>query len=249
MGARDALATRGLRQLSKTSLWILQQQRFGEAKNFVAFLEKPVVSVPILFNIFLFTVPVIAIGLNENLVEGQEEVHDVSTHAFLGFKEKPSPLEFFSNYSLKGSITWMHILARGYCHACARMTTKATGSCFNPACLAPKGTPTHLTHSRRHGSTDSFASETAIEFSCGMTLSNLKGFPALKTHLCDTVVPAKLSTLLTTVEAPPVFKTGEENTKYLAASFASMLNTGGFHFKHYNIQALGQEYQQPWERN
>lgn len=222
--------------MSKTSLWILLQYIFGKAKNIIAFIQKPNIPIPILFNIFEAPMPVITIYLNDNLVERQEEVHYISTHTFLGFKEQSPSLELLPDYPLKGSIALMHVLARGYCHACARMTTEATGSCFNPACLTPKGTPTHHTHSRCHGSTDGFASKTAIELACGMTPFNLKGLPALKAHFSDTVAPAKLSTLLTTVETMGVFKTGEENSKYLTASFASVLSTWGFHPKYYNIQ-------------
>lgn len=235
--------------MSKTSLWILLQYTFVKAKNMVAFIQKPNIPIPILFNIFEVTMPVITIYLNDNLVKRQEEVHDISTHTFLGFKEQSPSLELLPDYPLKGSIALMYVLARGYCHACARMTTKATGSCFNPACLAPKGTPTHFTYSCCHGSTDSFASETAIDLAYGMTPFNLKRLPALRTYFSDTVAPAKLSTLLTTVETGGVFKTGEENSKYLSASFASVLSAWGFHPKYYNIQCPGLPYQRPEERN
>ena len=224
--------------MSKTSLWILLQYTFGKAKNIIAFIQKPNIPIPILFNIFEVTMPVITIYLNDNLVERQEEIHYISTHTFLRFEEQSPSLELLSDYPLKGSIALMYVLARGYCHACARMTTKATGSCFNPACLAPKGMPTHLTHSRCHGSTNSFASKTAIELACGMTPFDLKGLPALNTYFSDTVAPAKLSTLLTTVETRGVLKTGEEDSKYLTASFASVLSTRSFHPKYYNIQGF-----------
>jgi len=227
--------------MSKTSLRILLQYMLLKTKNIIAFIQEPNIPIPILFNIFEVAMPVITIYLNDNLVERKEEVHDVSTHTFLGLKKQSSSLEFPSDYPLKGSIGLMHVLARGYCHARARMATEATSPCFNPACLTPKGTPTHLTHSRCHSSADSFASEAAIALAHGMTPFNLKGLPALRTYFSDTLAPAKLSALLATIETRGVFKTGDENSKYLTAGFASVLSAWGFHRKYYNIHSPQRE--------
>ena len=173
--------------------------------------------------------PVIAIYLNDNLVEGQEKVHHISTHALLGFKEEPPPLEFFSKYSFKGSITLVHVLARYNCHTCTGMTAKPAAPCFKSACLTLEGAATHLTYPYCHGSTSHSAQGTAIGLVCGMTLFDFEELPTLSADFDDTFTSRKASTPLTAVGTVGILKAREENSKSFAANLAGMLNTRGFH--------------------
>lgn len=173
--------------------------------------------------------PVIAIYFNDNLVKGQEEVHHISTHALLGFKEKPSPLEFFSNYSLKESITLVHILARYDCYTCTGMAAKAAVSCFKPACLTLECAATYLAYPYCHGSISPSAPGTAIGPACSMTPFDFEEFPALRADFDGTFTPRKASAPLTAVETVGILKSREENSKSFAANLAIVLNTWGFH--------------------